>query len=315
MAHHQTNRPRLYKKTTETIEALISKLRLRGLTITDENAAITALTFIGYYRLRGYFIPYYHMTQERKPQIQEPKTFIPGTTLENIIELYEFDRKLRLIVLEQIQKVEIGMRTCLSEYMSAKYGCHWFMNLTNLDNDYNYEGFFKQIRDSKEIFIDHYNVTYDHPKYPPSWMITETLSFGSWSRIYKNLHHYDQKRIAQKFNIRSAEVMASWFHTLSHFRNLAAHHNRIWNRTFKAFPPGKLNGYESHMSNPQNLYSRLVVLKYLSDQVSWSDGLKNQLDTLMADKPTCVTWDKMGFIEGWRLDPLWTRAVNPPPQV
>ncbi|EKN3363404.1 Abi family protein [Yersinia ruckeri] len=315
MARPPINRPRLYQKPPETSEALIAKLRQRGLIINNDDDAKTALTFIGYYRLRGYFIPYYHMTQDRKPQIVEPKTFLPRTTLENIIELYEFDRKLRLIVLEQIQKVEIGLRTCLSEYMSEKYGCHWFMNLTNLDNEYDYEGFFEQIRGSKEIFIDHYKATYDHPKYPPSWMITETLSFGAWSRVYKNLHHYDQKRIADKFNIRSAEIMSSWFHTLSHFRNLAAHHNRIWNRSFKAFPPGKLNGYEIHMSNPQTLYSRLVVLKYLSDQVSWSDGLKNQLEALMVDKPSCVTWEKMGFLANWTLDPLWTRAINPPTQV
>lgn len=315
MPPRQNPRPRLYQKPTKTSAELIQKLRDRGLLIQDVSAAETALTFIGYYRLSGYFIPYYKMTQERKPQIEQPKTFLPGTTIENIIELYEFDRKLRLIVLEQIQKVEIGMRTCLSEYMSTKYGCHWFMNLTNLDNDYDYQVFFEQIKGSKEIFIDHYNSTYDHPKYPPSWMITETLSFGAWSRIYKNLHHYDQKQIAQRFNIRSAEIMASWFHTLSHLRNLAAHHNRIWNRSFKAFPPGKLNGYESHMNNPSTLYSRLVVLKYLSDQVSWSDGLKNQLDTLMAEKPSCVTWPKMGFIENWKQTPLWTRPVNPPPQV
>ncbi len=69
------------------------------------------------------------------------------------------------------------------------------------------------------------------------------------------------------------------------------------------------------MSNPSTLYSRLVVLKYLSDQVSWSDGLKNQLDNLMQDKPSCVTWEKMGFIEDWQNTPLWTRLVNPPPQI
>ncbi|MEI7152663.1 MULTISPECIES: Abi family protein [Pectobacterium] len=315
MARQQTNRLRLYQKPTETKEALIAKLRQRGLIINDEHAAKIALTFIGYFRLRGYCIPYYQVTQDIKPQLVTPKTFIPGTTLEDIIALYEFDRKLRLIVLEQIQKVEIGLRTCLSEYMSVKYGCHWFMNLTTLNNEYDYEGFFGQIRDAKEVFIDHYKVTYDHPKYPPSWMITETLSFGAWSRIYKSLHHYDQKKIAENFNIRNAEVMVSWFHTLSHFRNLAAHHNRIWNRAFKAFPPGKLNGYEHHMPNPQTLYSRLVVLKYLSDQVSWSDGLKNQLIALMGEKPNCVTWEKMGFITNWDADPLWSRSVNPPPQV
>jgi abortive infection bacteriophage resistance protein len=315
MPRQQNNRPRLYQKPPKTIGELIAKLRLRGLSIDDDGAAVTALTFIGYFRLRGYCLPFYHFTQERRPQLIKPKTFVPGTRLEDIIALYEFDRKLRLIVLEQIQKVEIGLRTCLSEHMAEKYGSHWFMNLTSVGNDYDAEGFFEQIRAAKEIFIEHYHNTYDHPKYPPSWMITETLSFGAWSRMYKELHHHDQKAVALKFNIRNTDVMVSWFHTLSHLRNFCAHHNRIWNRAFRAFPPARLNGYEHHMLNPQTLYSRLAVLKYLSDQVSWSDGLKNQLNVLMADKPRCVTWEKMGFIPGWENDPLWTRAVSAPPQV
>ncbi|MEU38934.1 Abi family protein, partial [Salmonella enterica] len=141
MANQQQNRPLLYQKATQQIPDLIAKLQQRGLVIGDMATATAALTFIGYFRLRGYCLPYYQMTQERKPVPVEPKMFVPGTTLENVISLYEFDRKLRLIVLEQIQKIEIGLRTCLSEYMSHKYGCHWFMNLTAMSRDYDYEGF------------------------------------------------------------------------------------------------------------------------------------------------------------------------------
>lgn len=102
MASHQNNRPRLYQKPPESIQRLIEKLRLRGLIIADDQVAMTALTFIGYFRLRGYCIPYYQVTRQQKPQINEPKTFIAGTTMEDIIFLCEFDRKLRLIILEQI---------------------------------------------------------------------------------------------------------------------------------------------------------------------------------------------------------------------
>lgn len=69
------------------------------------------------------------------------------------------------------------------------------------------------------------------------------------------------------------------------------------------------------IDEPKNFLPGNVVSKYVSDQVSWSDGLKNQLDNLMAEKPNCVTWQKMGFIEDWKLTFLWTRAVNPPPQI
>jgi len=294
-----------YKKETLSIDELLEKLRGRGLNINDEASAKTALTFIGYYRLSGYFIPYYKHTDDRIPELIEPKEFKENIYFQNILDLYDFDRKIRLIILEQIQRVEIGLRTCLSEHMSKKYGCHWFMNLTIFDNEYDYEGFFNQISSAKETFIQHYKEKYSHPKYPPSWMITETLSFGAWSKMYTDLLKEDKKAIAEYFNVKSVDVMQSWFRTLSHLRNLAAHHNRIWNRRFTAFNPKRINSYYEHMENSSTLYTRLVVLKYLSDQVTASDDLKTKLLNLMENPPISVSWDKMGFVEGWLESPLW----------
>ncbi|MDO6409920.1 Abi family protein [Pantoea phytobeneficialis] len=301
-----------YTKPTNSPDELISKLRERGLIIQDHAVAENALRFIGYYRLRGYFYPYYRMTDERVPQPVEPKHFLPDTTIEQVISLYEFDRRLRLIILEQIQKVEVALRTCLSEHMSGRYGPHWFMNLAILRPEFDYDAFFKQISSAKEVFIQHYSDTYSTPVYPPSWMVTEVMTFGSWSSAYAGLSVRDQREIARMFSLNSNEVLGSWFHTLSHLRNLCAHHNRIWNRHFQVFAPMHMKGYEHHFSRKNTLYCRLAILKYLSDQVSWSDGLKEQLDNLMAQRPDCVTWEKMGFMEGWRTDVLWTRSINPP---
>nr|WP_265575761.1 Abi family protein [Xenorhabdus griffiniae] len=94
------------------------------------------------------------MDDQRIPQPIEPKNFVAGTTLEDVIQLYEFDRKLRLIILEQIQKVEIGLRTCLSEHMSGKYGAHWFMNLSVLSNDYHYENFLVKLMKPKKRLLN-----------------------------------------------------------------------------------------------------------------------------------------------------------------
>ncbi len=73
---------------------------MRGLIISDKKIAENALRFIGYYRLRGCFYPFYSVTDDRVPRPLEPKHFIIGT--EQIINLYEFDRRLLLIILEQI---------------------------------------------------------------------------------------------------------------------------------------------------------------------------------------------------------------------
>ena len=80
-------------------QSLLDKLKQRGLVIPDENAALNALKFIGYFRLRGYCYPFYQMTQEQKPLPVLPKTFIEGTTFDDIVSLYEFDRRVRLLII------------------------------------------------------------------------------------------------------------------------------------------------------------------------------------------------------------------------
>jgi len=245
------------------------------------------------------------MTDDRKPVPVEPKTFVHGTTFCDVLDLYEFDRKIRLLIIEEIQKVEVGLRTCLSEHMSGSYGSHWFMNLAVLSPTFEYDGFYARVKDAKELFISHYYDKYQSPVLPPSWMVTEVLTFGTWSRLYTDLFLSDQKAIAKQFDIKSPEVMSSWFHCLSHVRNLCAHHNRVWNRSFHAFMPKDTDVLEMHMAKKNTLYSRLCVIKYLSDQVSVSNGLTERLKELIQNAPSVVTLEKMGFIENWHETELW----------
>lgn len=296
-----------YSKKPNSINDLKSKIILRGLDCSNESLTEQSLKYIGYYRLRGYFYPFYIMdTSQRNTTPKEPKMFVSGIKFEDIIELYEFDRKLRLIVLEEIQKVEVALRTCLSEYMSNKYNnAHWFMDMSIVSNDFKHENLFQKISDSKEQFIKHYRDKYDSPKHPPTWMIVETLSFGTWSKVYKDLLSEDKKEIARAFNIPSADIMESWFHTLTHLRNLCAHHNRIWNRNFGVFPPSTLNVLENHFTKKFTLYSRLVPLRYISNNVSISNGMTERLQNLFSSAPAIVTSEKMGFVESWDQSDLW----------
>ncbi|KQG97393.1 hypothetical protein APC57_02175 [Acinetobacter baumannii] len=296
-----------YSKKPNSINDLITKITNRGLDCSNHALTEQSLKYIGYYRLRGYFYPFYKMDiSQRKATPIEPKSFVPNVKLENILDLYEFDRKLRLIILEEIQKVEVALRTCLSEYMCNKYNnAHWFMDMSIVSNGFKHEGLFQKIQDSKEQFIKHYQDKYDSPKYPPSWMIAETLSFGTWSKVYKDLLSEDKKEIARALNIPSADIMESWFHTLSHLRNLCAHHNRIWNRNFGVFPPRTLDILASHFTKKHTLYSRLVPLRHLSNNVSISNGMTERLQHLFNSAPPIVTLEKMGFITDWNQSDLW----------
>lgn len=319
MAKKKDPSKKVYEKPPITHSELINHLQSKGFIINSLPILNNALTHIGYYRLRGYFYPFYKM-HEVKNIIKEdgkedrikitmeldfPKSFLNNTDINKVIELYDFDRKLRLLIMEQIQRIEISLRNCLCEHMCQKYGSHWFMNLSIMSSDFDYQGFVGKVTDSKEVFITHFYEKYSAPKYPPSWMIAETLTFGTWSRVFGDLQLKDQKEISKIFDIIKPEILAGWFHTLTILRNLCAHHNRIWNRNFKHFVPKVLDDIQPHMNKVISIYCRLSMLRYLTKRICLQDDFHIKLKDLINQKPSFVNLNDMGFIKDWDTTSLW----------
>ena len=59
----------------------------------------------------------------------------------------------------------------------------------------------------------------------PIWEITEVISLGLLSMMYKNLNHQSRKEIARIYCLEGA-VLETWLHNLTHLRNLCSHHCR-----------------------------------------------------------------------------------------
>jgi abortive infection bacteriophage resistance protein len=94
----------------------------------------------------------------------------------------------------------------------------------------------KEIQRSSEVFIKHYKSKYTAPERPPAWMSLEILSLGTLSKLFENLRISPEKKaVAAHFGL-NAFVLESWMHTLSHVRNICAHHGRLWNRNSRRFP-------------------------------------------------------------------------------
>ena len=55
-------------------------------------------------------------------------TFQNNTYFEDIIERYNFDRHLRLILFDAIERIEIALRTKMIYHMSLKYGGLWYLD-------------------------------------------------------------------------------------------------------------------------------------------------------------------------------------------
>ncbi len=180
-----------YNKPALSNAALLARWQAKGLTVANPADAERALNFIGYFRLRGYALPLMTPTPAGRQ-------FKPGTTFDEILARYELDRDLRRITLGQLERIEIAVRTVISNVMSLQYGPFWYLNhpaqvlghapgLSGRPEPFKLGGFLSDVeretRRSKDAFAQHYFGTYTEPLLPPSWLVAECVPFGKWSGL------------------------------------------------------------------------------------------------------------------------------------
>lgn len=107
----QITPPMKYQKQPSTITEQIAKLEERGLLFDDKALAAKYLSNISYYRLRAYTYPFQNNTDEAL----DHQFTRDDISFQDIINLYVFDRRLRSLVFNELEKVEVAVRTKLSQ--------------------------------------------------------------------------------------------------------------------------------------------------------------------------------------------------------
>ena len=106
---------REHSHITLNIQEIISHLKnQRGLRFADEIYAQRQMEIIGYFRLRSYLQP---LESDKNSHI-----FKPGSTFENALDLYYFDKELRSLLFTAIQSVEVGLRSLSTVFDSYRIG-------------------------------------------------------------------------------------------------------------------------------------------------------------------------------------------------
>ena len=154
-----------FTKRFESSENLVNLLESRGLQIYDRNKAIQYLDNIGYYRLSAYM---YHL-------LKMPKTahlYKEGSSFKKVMMLYRFDKKLRLLMFNEIEKIEIAIRRAVMQITADMTGNPFWLTDSSyfLDSSRFNEtmrAISKEYSKSKEEFVLHFKRTYSEP-YPPS---------------------------------------------------------------------------------------------------------------------------------------------------
>lgn len=320
-----------YTKPHLGIADQIALLQSRGMVVTDQVRAISALERIGYYRLSGYWYP---MRQSRlildpataKPKAEVLDDFRSGTTFAHAVDLYVFDKRLRLLFLDAIERVEVGLRVDIALLLGGRDS--WaHRNPAQLHGNFArrvdprtgrtpHNDWLDRLDElaarSKEDYVEHFRTKYSDPL--PIWVAIELWDFGLLSRFLSGMTHADQTMVAGRYGVPRPELLTSWVRAINHVRNICAHHNRLWNRSPADQPkPPRLGEIAllDHLVGDQTALKRIyavaaaiqLLLRTINPTTSWADRLKHHMASFPVAPGTVV--GQSGFPPGWDQLPLW----------
>lgn len=281
-----------YNKPPITTEEQIKLLEERGLIIEDKDKIKRYLKNISYYHFSIYF-----------KHFQKDNIFIKGITFEDVLNIYIFDQKLRLLLLDVLERIEKSLKCRIAYEMAINFDDpYWIANNKYFEDEFKYNDrivkILEDLKFSKETCIKHYYKRYDTPKYPPIWMIIETLTFGQCVMVYGQLKRENQKLVADTYGINK-KFLYNWLYALSVIRNFCAHHSRLWNREMIIRLSQKHGSYRKLFdnSNGNRLFNYLLVMHVINCKFNPTSKWDERLEKIITEHEINVS--HMGFPDDW----------------
>lgn len=261
-------------------------LRSRGLIIKNSSFAKRKIRDNNYYNLiNGCKMPFIDKSQPHEQ-------YIKGTKFEELYALYEFDRRLRILTLEYILKIEKAIKSKISSQFSEKYGHKDYLRCENfnISNSHKYKQvsellsqLYKKISTNidKDLSISHY-VT--EKNYIPLWVLVNTISLGDISKFYENMLQQDKNEVAKrmKWGIRENELSNILFF-LSTIRNRCAHDEVLYYyKSYVKLIDNKIFKYFKKTKDKNTYFAVMVAFKMLLDKKEY-DIYQEQVETLFAE--------------------------------
>ncbi|MEG1288580.1 MAG: Abi family protein [Bacilli bacterium] len=301
-------------KTFKTLDEQIEILKNKGLVITNVDKTKTILLRENYFFVNGY--RHLFLVSE------ENRTFITGTTFEELHAMFTFDRQIRNIIFKNILILENNLKSILAYVMSKNHGFkeNHYLNPSNFVQDSRKN---KQINDlikkmKRQISVNgrqhtataHYLDSYG---YIPLWVVVKVLSFGIVGELYTILQFQDQKEIAEVFGV-DIYSMVEYLPILANYRNLCAHEDICYmNKTQKFIEDTKVHSLLNiekkdgeYVCGKNDLFALVIILKYLLNDESFNlfmheieyelNILEGKLDVIKIDK----VMNEMGFPKNYK---------------
>ncbi len=300
----------IYEKGHLTFEKQADRLLERGMQ-GDRDVMIARLASVNYYRLSGYSYPF------RNPD----DTFRAGTTFETVWQRYAFDRRLRLLIMDAVERIEVAVRSQLAYHHSEIHGPFAYAaDPTSLPkfSDLAHQDFLEHVQEeterSRERFVQHFRDKYGdmHP-FLPIWMAIEVMSFGTVLTFFRGAPHKVKQSVASAFGMPDI-VFESWLLTLNTVRNICAHHGRLWNREngVKPIIPRLQQFPDWHTPvkvDNNRVFAVLTICRHCLARIAPQSQWPVRLRSLLAEFSMIPLRD-MGFPANWSESPLWKEAAN-----
>lgn len=291
----------------------IAYLRKRGMQL-NEIVARDILSNVSYFRLKQYW-------WDMRDQDTDEK-FLPDSNLDLAVQRYDFDREMRFILFEAIEAIEVALRTKMINHLSQTKGGLWYLDDSLFEDKALFHDHILELkaefdRSKDRIASDFRNnnnwipddIAGDHPD---AWVIFEMATFGTLSKIYKNLKHQlpAKSTIANEFGMFFSNDFSNWLESISVFRNIIAHHSRLWNYRMTKTPTwsksmkGAWIRTELTQNQKKAPYFTISNMLYLCNSVRPDNHVKENLKALFVKYPSVkpIRW---GFLDGWDKEPIW----------
>ena len=314
-----------YDKPWISFSNQLQQLKDRGMLVEDDSAAENYLDRIGYYRLSGYWYPF------RQIDAADPKKrlddFEDGTHFTDALDLYVFDKKLRLLAMDALERIEVAIRVDIAHLLGER-DAFAYQDKSLLDGKFSkpkknktssaYGDWLKKhthlIQRSREPFIKNFKAKYGLPL--PFWIAIEVWDFGAMSIFYAGMKGKDRDFIAQKYKVSAGNIFASWLRSLNYLRNLCAHHSLLWNRNMVDQPKlpdatdaADLASFIGHPKSIARPFILFCLLQWLMREICpnscWHERFRQHLESFPAGAKQLRSLSEMGCPAGWESWDLW----------
>ncbi|MDM8086226.1 Abi family protein [Cellulomonas cellasea] len=326
-----------YTKEWLSLDQQVARLEDRGVDVDPREHTKALLSAIGYYRLTGYLYPLRSSEQQvgedGRLRTRVVSGYRPGASIDHIAQVIDFDRDLRMLVMEGVERIEVALRMRVgyvlgrrsafahldAEVFLPKFVEHQVDPATGWRTlPSKHAAWLQRVGErregSDETFVRHFRETYGGQM--PIWALTEILELGHLSRLYRGLNDDDAGEIAQAFGVPTKRLMASWLASVNYVRNVAAHRARLYNRKLQ-HAPGRpkvgvvpLLDHLRESDSPKSVfgvYNALAVIAYLLRSIDADIEWRRRLASLLEAFPSSSDLDigSLGAPRQWAGLDLW----------